>query len=164
MAVRTWSLSVALTLANINAGDISYADDWFDGILACVLPSKGQEGYACYNGTDSYLYNTPPAPYPKMYNIPLPKGEIPNQGGPQGGDASPIYETNWDIWQQWMNTITMKIPYMTSPGNHEAACTEFDGAGQAGPNTLSAYLNEGKANSSSANDTLNYYSCPESQR
>ena len=149
-----------------HGGDISYADDWFDGVLACVLPSEGQEGEVCYNGTDSYLYNTPPAPYPKEYNTPLPDGEIPNQGGPRGGDASPIYETNWDIWQQWMHPVLSKVPYMTSPGNHEAACMEFDGdgAGTTHNNTMTAYMNHDIVNGSSAKSDLVYYSCPESQR
>ncbi len=30
---------------------------------------------------------------------------------------SVLYESNWDLWQQWMNKITMKIPYMVLPGN-----------------------------------------------
>lgn len=96
----------------ILGGDISYADDWFDGILAC------EGDYVCYNGSDSSLPNTPPAPFPDDYNTPLPEGEIPNQGGPRGGDASPIYEVNWDIWQQWMNQVSMKVPYMVGPMCH----------------------------------------------
>lgn len=95
-----------------HGGDISYADDWFDGVLAC------ETGEVCYNGSSSSLHNTPPAPFPAEYNIPVPAGEIPDQGGPQGGDASPIYETNWDIWQQWMSNVFLKIPYMVNPGNH----------------------------------------------
>lgn len=84
-----------------HGGDISYADDWFDGILAC------KSGEVCSNSTHSTL---PPGDEPPAYKKPLPKGEIPNQGGPYGGDSSPIYETNWDIWQQWMNPVTTKIP------------------------------------------------------
>jgi hypothetical protein len=45
-----------------HGGDISYADDWFDGILAC------ESGEVCYNGSESYLYNTPPAPFPEDYS------------------------------------------------------------------------------------------------
>ena len=135
----------------------------------------------CYNGSDSYLYNTPPAPFPEEYNIPVPEGEIPDQGGPQGGDASPIYEVNWDIWQQWMNPIFTKIPYMVSannlpiysssirtdfailqvsPGNHEATCMEFDGPG----NIMTAYMNEDIKNGTAPESDLTYYSCPPSQR
>lgn len=137
-----------------HGGDISYADDWFDGILAC------QEGEVCYNGSDSYLYNTPPAPFPAEYNIPVPEGEIPDQGGPQGGDENPIYETNWDIWQQWMNTLFMKVPYMVLPGNHEAACMEFDGPA----NIMTAYMNDNITNGTAPESDLTYYSCPPSQR
>ncbi|KAH9831315.1 acid phosphatase AphA [Teratosphaeria destructans] len=137
-----------------HGGDISYADDWFDGILSCDSED------VCYNGSDSTLTNTPPAPFPEDYNMPLPEGEIPDQGSPRGGDENVIYETNWDIWQQWMNPISMKIPYMTLPGNHEAACTEFDGAG----NILTAYLNSNISNGTAPKDGLTYYSCPPSQR
>jgi len=49
---------------------------------------------------------------------------------------------------------------MTVPGNHEAACAEFDGPG----NILTAYLNDDEANSTAAKSALTYYSCPESQR
>jgi acid phosphatase len=98
-------LTTVLTDLSVG-GDISYADDWIDGIIAC------SPGYVCYNGTDSSLPNTPPAPYPEEYDTPLPEGEIPTEGSPRGGDASPLYEVNWDIWQQWMNPISMKMPYM----------------------------------------------------
>lgn len=137
-----------------HGGDISYADDWYDGILAC------EEGEVCYNGTASELPNTPPAPFPAEYNIPVPAGEVADQGGPQGGDASSIYETNWDIWQQWMNSVFMKIPYMVNPGNHEAACMEFDGP----HNIMTAYMNEDIKNGSAPESDLTYYSCPPSQR
>lgn len=137
-----------------HGGDISYADDWYDGILAC------EKGEVCYNGSASTLPNTPPAPFPAEYNDPVPAGEVPDQGGPQGGDASSIYETNWDIWQQWMNSIFMKVPYMVLPGNHEAACAEFDGPG----NIMTAYLNSDIINGTANKSALNYYSCPPSQR
>lgn len=137
-----------------HGGDISYADDWFDGVITC------ESGEVCYNGSDSYLFNTPPAPFPEDYNIPLPEGEVPNEGSPRGGDASPIYEVNWDIWQQWMNTIFMKIPYMVMPGNHEAACGEFDGQN----NIITAYLNDNITNGTAPESDLTYYSCPPSQR
>lgn len=137
-----------------HGGDISYADDWFDGVLAC------ETGEVCYNGTNSKLTNTPPAPFPEDYNTPVPAGEVPDQGSPRGGDANPIYEVNWDIWQQWMNSIFMKVPYMVSPGNHEAACIEFDGTG----NPMTAYLDNDEANSTAPKKDLTYYSCPPSQR
>lgn len=137
-----------------HGGDISYADDWYVGVLPC------QEGEVCYNGSESELPNTPPAPFPDQYDQPIPAGEIPDQGGPQGGDASTLYETNWDIWQQWMVNITTKIPYMVNPGNHEATCAEFDGPN----NELTAYLVNDVVNGTAPNSTLSYYSCPESQR
>ena len=59
-----------------------------------------------------------------------------------------------------MNNVTMKVPYMTTPGNHEAACAEFDGPN----NELSAYLNNNQVNGTAANSTLTYFSCPPSQR
>lgn len=75
-----------------HGGDLSYADDWYDGVLACE-----DDWPVCYNGTSSEL---PAGDYPEDYNDPLPEGEIPDQGGPRGGDVSVIYESNWDIWQQ----------------------------------------------------------------
>lgn len=138
-----------------HGGDLSYADDWYSGILPCE-----DSWPVCYNGTNTELPNTPPAPFPAEYNAPLPAGEIPDQGGPQGGDMSVLYESNWDLWQQWQNSISTKVPYMTLPGNHEAACAEFDGPG----NILTAYLNDDKSNSTAPKSALNYYSCPPSQR
>jgi hypothetical protein len=94
-----------------HGGDISYADDWYSGILPCA-----SDWPVCYNGSDSAL----PGKVTDFYkNNPLPKGEVPNQGGPLGGDMSVLYESNWDLWQQWMNKITEKLPYMVIPGNHE---------------------------------------------
>ncbi|TKA65427.1 Acid phosphatase [Friedmanniomyces simplex] len=138
-----------------HGGDISYADDWFDGILPCEA-----DWDVCYNGTSTRLPNTPPAPFPKEYDTPLPAGEVPNQGSPQGGDMSMVYESNWDAWQNWMNSVTKKVPYMVNPGNHEAACAEFDGE----LNQLTAYLDNDQANSTANASTLSYYSCPPSQR
>lgn len=138
-----------------HGGDLSYADDWYSGILPCE-----DSWPVCYNGSNTELPNTPPAPFPAEYNAPLPAGEIPDQGGPQGGDMSVLYESNWDLWQQWQNSISTKVPYMTLPGNHEAACAEFDGPG----NILTAYLNDDKSNSTAPKSALNYYSCPPSQR
>ena len=95
------------------------------------------------------------------FDVPLQAGEKPNQGGPQGGDISVIYESNWDLWQQWMSTpISSKIPYMVTPGNHEAACAEFDGPN----NELTAYLVDDQANATAAKSNLTYYSCPVTQR
>jgi hypothetical protein len=136
-----------------HGGDISYADDWYSGILPCE-----SDWPVCYNGTSTALPGGPPIP--AEYDAPLPAGEIPNQGGPQGGDMSVLYESNWDLWQQWMNKFTAKVPYMVLPGNHEASCGEFDGPG----NVLTAYLNEDKANTTVAKTALTYYSCPPSQR
>ncbi|KKA30953.1 hypothetical protein TD95_001328 [Thielaviopsis punctulata] len=135
-----------------HGGDLSYADDWYSGILPC-----DDSWPLCYNGTSSEL---PPGDYPEDYNTPLPAGEIPSQGSPRGGDMSVLYESNWDLWQQWMNPITSKVPYMTMPGNHEASCAEFDGAN----NIMTAYLNDDKPDSSAPKKDLNYYSCPPSQR
>ncbi|KAJ3032235.1 hypothetical protein HDV00_007756 [Rhizophlyctis rosea] len=136
-----------------HGGDISYADDWYSGILPCE-----DDWPVCYDGSRTRLPGA--APVPDEYkNTPLPAGEVPNQGGPQGGDMSVIYESNWDLWQQWMGKISAQVPYMVLPGNHEASCAEFDG----GNGTLSAYLNHNQPNSHSK-DYLTYYSCPESQR
>jgi len=73
---------------------------------------------------------------------------------------SVVYESNWDLWQNWMNSVTKKVPYMVNPGNHEAACAEFDGA----LNQLTAYLDNDQANSTANASALTYYSCPPSQR
>ncbi|OBT80077.1 hypothetical protein VF21_01118 [Pseudogymnoascus sp. 05NY08] len=137
-----------------HGGDISYADDWYSGIIPCESSWP-----LCYNGSSSQfpggVVDNP------EYLEPLPEGEVPTQGSPRGGDMSSLYESNWDLWQQWTNTITTKVPYMVLPGNHEAACAEFDG----GNHELSAYLNDNKANSTgNSTNYLTYYSCPESQR
>ncbi|KAF2095888.1 acid phosphatase AphA [Rhizodiscina lignyota] len=145
-----------------HGGDLSYADDWFLGFLPCAPEDRWP---VCYNGTDSRI----PGDFPEdiaEYDTSLPPGEVPNWGSPQGGDMSVIYESNWDLWQQWMSNITTKIPYMVLPGNHEAACAEFDGPG----NLLTAYLNNGTSNTTSEEgetnwgSDLSYYSCPPSQR
>ncbi|KAK4940754.1 hypothetical protein LTR10_019147 [Elasticomyces elasticus] len=135
-----------------HGGDLSYADDWYSGILPCE-----SDWPVCYNGTSTSL---PPGDYPPMYNDPVPAGEIADQGGPLGGDMSVLYESNWDLWQQWIGNVTTKVPYMVLPGNHEAACAEFDGPG----NVLTSYLNEDEANTTSPTTNLTYYSCPPSQR
>ncbi|KAF4978012.1 hypothetical protein FDECE_18280, partial [Fusarium decemcellulare] len=137
-----------------HGGDLSYADDWYSGIIPCNLT----EWPVCYNGTSTKLPGHDPIP--DDYKTPLPSGEIPNQGSPRGGDVSVLYESNWDLWQQWMNSITLKVPYMVLPGNHEATCADHD----AFPYVLSAYLDEDKVNSTSPKSTINYYSCPPSQR
>lgn len=135
-----------------HGGDLSYADDWYSGILPCE-----DDWPVCYNGTSSTL---PAGDYPDSYNEPLPEGEIANQGGPLGGDMSVLYESNWDLWQQWLLNVTTKVPYMTVVGNHEAACAEFDGPG----NPLTALLDSGELNGTAAKSELTYYSCPPSQR
>ena len=137
-----------------HGGDISYADDWYSGILPCE-----SDWPVCYNGSSTELPG--PAPVPDEYkDAPLPKGEVANQGGPQGGDMSVLYESNWDLWQQWMSPISMKIPYQVLPGNHETTCAEFDGPN----NELSAYLDHGKVNGTQEKSDLSYFSCPPSQR
>lgn len=73
---------------------------------------------------------------------------------------SVLYESNWDLWQQWMVNITKQVPYMVLPGNHEATCSEFDGPG----NILTAYLNNNETNSTAPKSELTYFSCPPSQR
>ncbi|KAK6382242.1 hypothetical protein LTS17_004129 [Exophiala oligosperma] len=135
-----------------HGGDLSYADDWYSGILPCESSWP-----VCYNGTSTEL---PPGDYPPDYNDPLPAGEVPNQGSPRGGDMSVLYESNWDLWQQWVGKVTNKIPYMVVPGNHEAACAEFDGPG----NLLTAYLNDDESDTTVSKSNLTYYSCPPSQR
>ncbi|ORX41237.1 putative acid phosphatase [Kockovaella imperatae] len=137
-----------------HGGDSSYADDWYSGILPCE-----DDWPVCYNGSSTELPG--PAPVPAQYlDAPLPAGEVANQGGPQGGDMNVIYESNWDLWQQWMNNITTQVPYMLTPGNHEASCAEFDGQ----KNELSAYLDNDIVNGTLNSSTLSYWSCPESQR
>lgn len=137
-----------------HGGDLSYADDWYSGILPCE-----SDWPVCYNGSSTELPGGPPIPA-EYTDAPLPAGEIPNQGGPHGGDMSVLYESNWDLWQQWMNNITTKVPYMVVPGNHEASCGEFDGTG----NILTAYLNNDTSNGTAKTSDLTYYSCPPSQR
>jgi hypothetical protein len=88
-----------------HGGDLSYADDWASGILPCT-----SEWPVCYNGTSTTLPGS--GKIPPEYEAPLPKGEVPTQGGPQGGDMNVIYESNWDLWQQWLSDVTMKAPYM----------------------------------------------------
>ncbi|KZO93124.1 acid phosphatase AphA [Calocera viscosa TUFC12733] len=139
-----------------HGGDISYADDWYSGLLPCA-----DDWPVCYNGTNN-TGQLPPGDFPPSYYLPLPDGEIPNQGGPYGGDMSPIYESNWDLWQQWILNITTKVPYMVLPGNHEASCAEFDGPN----NELTSLLvnNVTSGNLSTPTSELTYYSCPDSQR
>ncbi|KAF5648635.1 acid phosphatase [Fusarium sp. NRRL 52700] len=141
-----------------HGGDLSYADDWYSGIVQCNFSAWP----VCYNGSNSSLPNNDTNP--DYFDTPLPVGEIPNQGSPRGGDVGVLYESNWDLWQQWMNNITMKIPYIVLPGNHEVTCADHDNT----PFLLSSYLNENKTDtpmsSDNPNSTLTYYSCPPSQR
>ena len=125
----------------------------YSGILPCE-----SDWPVCYNGTSTQLPGN--GSIPKEYDAPLPAGEVPNQGGPQGGDMGVLYESNWDLWQNWMSSVTAKIPYMVLPGNHEASCAEFDGPN----NTLTSYLNSGEINTPAPKTALTYYSCPPSQR
>jgi len=137
-----------------HGGDISYADDWYSGILPCE-----SDWPVCYNGKATEIPGGLSADQ-EEYSQPLPKGEIPDQGGPLGGDMSVLYESNWDLWQQWFVPISSKIPHMVMPGNHEASCGEFDGPG----NILTAYLDDDKINGTAPTSELTYYSCPPSQR
>ncbi|KAL2824237.1 Metallo-dependent phosphatase-like protein [Aspergillus cavernicola] len=135
-----------------HGGDMSYADNWYSGIIPCT-----DDWPVCYNGTNT---EDPDPSVPEEYTQPLPTGESPSQGGPQGGDMSVLYESNWDLWQQWMVNITLKIPHMVMPGNHEAACAGFDGPGHE----LAAYLNDNISNGTVPEGSLTYYTCPPSQR
>lgn len=105
-----------------HGGDLSYADDWYEAMAPCT---GNLTGTVCYNGSSSTLPEGIDNP---DYYIPLPAGENPSIGGPLGGDFSVAYEPNWDLWQQWMSTVTQYLPYMVNPGNHEATCAEHDGA------------------------------------
>ena len=136
-----------------HGGDISYADNWYSGILPCE-----DSWPVCYNGSSTRLPGG--GAIPEEYDVPLPAGEVPNQGSPRGGDMSVLYESNWDLWQQWINNITKKVPYMVLAGNHEATCAEFDGP----KNILTAYLNDNESNATVPTSNLTYYSCPPSQR
>ncbi|KAJ1552278.1 hypothetical protein HK405_011950, partial [Cladochytrium tenue] len=137
-----------------HGGDISYADDWYSGILPCT-----DSWPVCYNGSSTVLPGSGPVP-DEYLDAPLPAGEVPNEGGPHGGDVSVLYESSWDLWQQWLNNVSMRVPYMVLPGNHEASCAEFDGAHYE----LTAYLNNNQSNSTASASGLTYYSCPPSQR
>ena len=142
-----------------HGGDITYADDWFYPQSPCAA---NETGTVCYNGTSSTGENPskPNGVDNPDYYMPLPAGEKPADDSPWGGDSSTIYENNWDIWQQWMNSVTQYVPYMVNPGNHEAACVEGDTAN--GTNT--AILVDGLPAGTTATSNLTYYSCPVSQR
>ena len=167
-AAGTWQTLVEAAAADDTAfvwhgGDISYADDWVYALQPCAPYNASlapQYQPRCYNGSGSTLpYNIIDDP---NYYIPVPAGEGPTQGGPQGGDMATIYETNWDLWQNWMSPITKKLVYMVLPGNHEAACTESDWGVE---NQVTAILDDGlTAGSSSPVSNLSYWSCPPSQR
>lgn len=135
-----------------HGGDLSYADNWGSGVLPCA-----DEWPVCYNGTSTEPRDVP---LPTDYKKPMPSGVAANRGSPRGGDMSSLYESNWDLWQQWMGNVTKKIPYMVLPGNHEASCVEGDGP----TNPLTAYLNKDEKNSTASKPGLTYYSCPPSQR
>ncbi|KAJ7725426.1 Metallo-dependent phosphatase-like protein [Mycena maculata] len=147
-----------------HGGDISYADDTFYAVSPCnpfnaSLPANSTLQQTCYNGSMSTLPGGVDNP---DYYIPLPAGEFPAIGSPEGGDMSTMYEPNWDLWQQWMNPITTSVPYMVTPGNHEAACSEGDNTSN---NETTAMLELNlKPGSSAPVSNLSYYSCPPSQR
>jgi hypothetical protein len=138
----------------LHGGDISYADNWSDGVSACV-----SDWPVCYNGSSTSLPGENAAELAE-YDVPLPAGVTANQGDPYGGDFSTIYESNWDLWQNWMVNITAKIPYHVMPGNHEVACVEGDGPS----NVLTAYLVNNQTNSTAEESTVDYWTCPPSQR
>ncbi|KAJ8292170.1 Acid phosphatase [Rhodotorula toruloides] len=155
---------------------------WHGGDISCTRASWLWD--VCVDGVNTTLPGT--APVPEEYLSPLPAGEPANQGGPLGGDISQVYESNWDLWQQWVSQITKLIPYQcvneilplttrsssrrvaddclcrTTPGNHEAACAEFDGSNHE----LTAMLvhNDTSFNATSPTANLTYYACPPSQR
>ncbi len=64
------------------------------------MPSFGTDAF---KGSSSTV---PPGDDEDFTGNPLPPSEIPIQGGPEGGDFSTMYETNWDLWQNWMNAIS----------------------------------------------------------
>jgi hypothetical protein len=142
-----------------HGGDISYADNWLNPLSPC---QANETLTTCYNGTSSTGENPafPNGVDNPDYYIPLPAGEKASDSDPWGGDSSTIYENNWDIWQQWMNSVSNYVPYMVAPGNHETACLEGD---NANGNAAAILIDDLTAGS---NDTkkLNYYSCPASQR
>ncbi|RFN43396.1 acid phosphatase [Fusarium flagelliforme] len=117
-----------------HGGDLSYADDWYSGVIPC----NSSEWPVCYNASSSKLPNNDTNP--DYFNTTLPVGEKPSQGSPRGGDIG--------------------VPYIVLPGNHEATCADHDNF----PYVLSAYLDEDIENGTSTSSTLNYYSCPPSQR
>jgi hypothetical protein len=88
---QRYTRTILLMNVQWHGGDISYADDWYSGILPCE-----SDWPVCINGVNTTLPSSPlqPAPVPAEYLVPLPAGEIPNQGGPQGGDMSVLYESN----------------------------------------------------------------------
>ena len=138
MALADTISAVTCSVSLWHGGDISYADDWADGVVPCG------PGYDC---------------------VPSNGAQPAHEGsGDRGGDVDAVYETNWDEWQLWFNTITQKQPHMVMPGNHEAACVEFDGSS---PYPVAAELNENSTSGdiTNINDKyLTYYSCPPSQR
>lgn len=63
---------------------------------------------------------------------------------PNLGDETNSYTQSWDNWQQWMNNVSTKVPYMVIPGNHEVSCLEGDSKHLIGNGS--------------------YYDCPQTQR
>ncbi|KAI1044179.1 hypothetical protein LB505_007436 [Fusarium chuoi] len=94
-----------------HGGDLSYADDWFSGILPCE-----DDWPVCYNGTSTSLPGG--GPIPDDYKTPLPKGEVANQGmfcmsrtgisGSSGSTASP------SRFPTWFSPVTTKPPAPSS--------------------------------------------------
>lgn len=90
-----------------HGGDISYADDWYSGVLPCA-----SDWPVCYNGTSTELPGD--GPIPAEYDVPLPTGEIANQGGPQGGDSKCFYLEFFDL-----NILELRVdhfePFIATP-------------------------------------------------
>ena len=135
-----------------SGGDMSYADDWYEAMAVCVNSSV-----RCYNGTQSKL---PDGERDPAYSLPVPSNETDNIAGPYGGDSSTFYETNWDIWQNWMNNVTQYVPNMVMPGNHEAACVE----GDAPQGQVTALLVYDEYPGTETKTNVSYGTCPPSQR
>jgi hypothetical protein len=72
-----------------------------------ITHENGKVSNTYYSGLNSTKF--PEGYEDPAYSKALPAGEIPDYGGPYGGDSSTIYESNWDIWQRWMSDITTKI-------------------------------------------------------
>jgi acid phosphatase len=81
--IKEFSITVLTDMGYTHAqGTYKYLNKAADSGLAFAC----QKGEICYNGSAFSLPSTPPAHFPAEYNDPVPAGEIPDQGGPQGGE------------------------------------------------------------------------------